>query len=187
MGYLSGVCPDCKALTVRVELTRNFVVQSLLSPYTISTTTTIALTLGRANYLEQQMSSFTPVDLCGTWQLVATRAWDDDNNTLPTPFGPLARGIVVLEENGRMMCVLADARVELLDEAPRAYSTYMGQYTIVDDTLTTRVDGSVDSDRIGSDQVRKLRYENDRLFLRPPSRPNYGVTEHRELEWQRIG
>ena len=62
----------------------------------------------------------------------------------------------------------------------------MGQFHIEGDTLTTRVDGSVDTARIGGDQVRKFRFEGDRLILRPPPRELDGVIEHRELAWERI-
>ena len=128
-------------------------------------------------------------DLTGTWRLVATRAWDNDNNELPKPYGSMARGLVQFEENMQMMCVLADGRAELLDagdNAVREYVSYMGRFTYSDNVLSTRVEGSTDASRIGSKQVRQVRFDGDRLILRPPPRPKYGVTENRELEWMRI-
>lgn len=128
-------------------------------------------------------------ELTGTWCLVATRAWDDGNNELPEPYGPMARGLVQFEENMQMMCVLADGRAELPGadaDAVREYVSYMGHFTYADNVLSTRVEGSTDASRIGSDQVRQVRFEGERLILRPPPRPKYGVTENRELEWMRI-
>ncbi|MFT5446974.1 MAG: hypothetical protein ACI9DC_002149 [Gammaproteobacteria bacterium] len=129
-------------------------------------------------------------ELTGIWRLVATRAWDDEGNELPSPYGPMPRGIVALEKNQQMMCVLADGRSEVpaqpgSDEV-REYVSYMGRYTFSDNILSTRVEGSTDASRVGSDQVREVRFDGERLFLKPPSRAKYGVTEHRELEWEKV-
>ena len=36
----------------------------------------------------------------------------------------------------------------------------------------SRVEGSTDAARIGGDQVREVRFDGERLFLKPPARPN---------------
>ena len=125
-------------------------------------------------------------ELAGTWRLLATRAWDDDENVLPAPYGSMPRGLVVFDTSQRMMCVLADGRPEPPAGEAREYVSYMGRYEFSGDTLSTRVDGSTDLSRIGGDQVRGVRFDGERLTLTPPPRAKYGVTEHRELEWQRI-
>ena len=128
--------------------------------------------------------------LTGTWRLVATRAWDDDDNELPAPYGPMPRGVVTFEDNQRMMCVLADGQARLAaaesGAASREYVSYMGRFTYDDRILSTRVDGSSDASRVGTDQVREVRFDGERLFLKPPPRSKYGVNEHREMEWVRI-
>jgi hypothetical protein len=40
---------------------------------------------------------------------------------------------------------------------------------------------------MGSDQVRRVRFEGDRLVLMPPPRPWHGMTQHRELFWEKVG
>jgi len=130
-------------------------------------------------------------DLIGTWRLVATRAWDDDDNELPVPYGPIPRGVVAFDDNQRMMCVLVDGRQDLPAAAgadtAREYASYTGQYTFADNVLTTSCDCSSDSARVGTDQVRQVRFAGDRLILRPPvRRKNTGVNEHRELEWEKL-
>jgi hypothetical protein len=53
-------------------------------------------------------------------------------------------------------------------------------------TLVTRVDASSDAARIGTDQVRKVRFAGTQLLLTPPPREHDGFNEHRELTWERI-
>ncbi|MEM7405669.1 MAG: lipocalin-like domain-containing protein [Pseudomonadota bacterium] len=124
-------------------------------------------------------------DLTGSWQLDTTSAWDDEGTPMPAPFGPTPRGLVAFYDNGRMMCVLTDGRVDMPPGEVREYSTYTGQYQYDGQHLITRVDGSVDTDRIGGDQVREVEFVGERLILRPPVRTRDGRREHRQLEWIR--
>jgi Lipocalin-like domain len=50
----------------------------------------------------------------------------------------------------------------------------------------TRVDGSSDPSRLGSDQVRGVRFEGERMVLSPPPRQTGAGEEYRELVWERI-
>ena len=125
--------------------------------------------------------------IVGTWTLRSTRAWDDNGEALPAPFGPIPRGLVAFYDNARMMCVLTDGRAGTETSSTREYSTYTGSYTFNGSTLVTQVDGSVDASRVGGEQVRAVRFEAGYLYLQPPSRPRHGGTEHRELKWRRIG
>jgi hypothetical protein len=50
----------------------------------------------------------------------------------------------------------------------------------------TRVDAASDPSRLGSDQVRGVRFEGELMALSPPPRTSGGREEHRELTWQRI-
>jgi len=52
--------------------------------------------------------------------------------------------------------------------------------------LVTRVDAASDPSRIGSDQVRGVRFEGERMVLIPPSRQAGESEEHREITWERI-
>ena len=53
-------------------------------------------------------------------------------------------------------------------------------------TLITRVDAASDPARMGTDQVRDVRFEGNRMVLRPPPREFGDVTHHRELYWEKI-
>jgi hypothetical protein len=87
---------------------------------------------------------------------------------------------------GRMMSVVCDGRTELSPGVQRDYSSYCGNYTFDGARLVTTVDAASDPTRIGSQQVRDVRFEGDRMVLRPPPRRSGDVTEQRELTWELI-
>lgn len=125
-------------------------------------------------------------NVTGTWRLVRTTAKDNEGGARPTPYGGRAMGRVVLDPSGRMMAVVCDGSTDLSPGTKREYSSYCGNYTFDGTTLTTRVDAASDPSRIGSDQVRGVRFEDGLMVLRPPSRVQDGVTENRELYWEKI-
>ena len=125
--------------------------------------------------------------LIGTWKLVAATSRDPDGKSMPTPYGPLGMGLVTLSSNGRMMAVLCDGRSSLPDGTPRDYASYCGNYTFDGSTLITKVDASsTPRIAIGSDQVRKVRFDGKRLVLTPPPVVLNGVMQHRDIYWERI-
>jgi len=125
-------------------------------------------------------------DIIGTWRLVGAVARDATGNALAAPFGPLAMGRVVFNADGRMMAVLCDGRPTLPDGTTRDYASYCGNYTFDGRRLVTRVDAASDPARIGTDQVRDVRFEGQHMIMRPPPRPGAGGPEQREITWERI-
>jgi hypothetical protein len=126
--------------------------------------------------------------IVGTWRLVETRAHNDAGEPMHPPYGPAPMGITVFSADHRMIAVLCDARGALpAGEAEREYNSYCGNYTFDGSTLVTRVDACSDPARMGSDQVRSVRFDGARLVLMPPPRPWRGVMQHRELYWERVG
>jgi hypothetical protein len=95
-------------------------------------------------------------------------------------------GRVMFSGDGRMMSVVCDGRPELPPGVQREYSSYCGNYIFDGARLVTKVDAASDPSRIGSEQVRDVRFEGDRMILRPPPRPSGAATEQRELTWELI-
>ena len=124
--------------------------------------------------------------IVGTWKLVAAAARDRAGNPLPAPYGGKGMGRVMFDAEGRMMAVTCDARPVLPPGASRAYSSYCGNYVFDGSRLVTRVDAASDPARIGSDQVREVGFDGDRMILRPPPRQGEAGEEFRELTWERI-
>jgi len=85
-----------------------------------------------------------------------------------------------------MMSVVCDGRKELPAGVSREYSSYCGNYTYDGEKLVTRVDAASDPSRIGSDQVRGVRFEGARLVLIPPPLRIGESEDHREIIWERI-
>ena len=122
----------------------------------------------------------------GTWRLVRAISRDRNGNELALPYGGHGMGRVVLGADGRMMAVICDGRPEIPGGGKRDYSSYCGNYTFDGKQLITRVDCALDPSRIGGDQVRDVRFEDGLMVLRPPLRGYGGVTEQRELFWEKI-
>ena len=124
--------------------------------------------------------------IVGTWRLVTAVAFDGNGRPLPKPYGGGGMGRVTFTAAGRMMSVVCDGRPYLPPSEHRDYSSYCGNYTFDGIRLVTKVDAASDSARIGSEQVRDVRFEGDRMILRPPPRRSGEVIEQRELAWERI-
>jgi hypothetical protein len=124
--------------------------------------------------------------IVGTWKLVAAKARDRNGNALPDPYGGKPMGRVTFNAEGRMMAVTCDGRPDLPQGAGREYSSYIGSYSFDGSRLVTRVDGASDPSRIGTDQVRGVRFDGERMVLSPPPRQTDSGEQFRELNWERI-
>lgn len=126
--------------------------------------------------------------IIGVWRLVEARAKDPEGRTLPSHFGPAPMGVVTFNER-RMIAALHDARETVpAEEGPRQYQSYSGPYSFDGTTLVTRVDLCSSPERMGTDQVRGVRFEEDgrRMVLTPPPRLVNGVMNHPELVWEKL-
>ena len=84
------------------------------------------------------------------------------------------------------MSVVCDGRKELPAGVSWEYRSYCGNYTDDGEKLVTRVDPASDPSWIGSDQVRRVRFEGERMVLTPPPRRTGEIEEHREITSARI-
>ena len=126
-------------------------------------------------------------DIIGTWRLVQATAVDGDGNPLPAPYsGDKAMGRVTFNDDGRMMAVLCDGRTDIPPDGTREYTSYCGNFTFDGRQLVTRVDATSDVDRMGTDQVRDVHFEGDRMILRPPMKAYGTKVQQRELAWEKI-
>lgn len=125
--------------------------------------------------------------ITGTWQLVKAAAYTNDGKEAIPPYGGAnAMGRVVLNSDGRMMAVLIDGNPDLPPGAKREYVSYCGTYTFDGSQLITKVDATSAPERMGTDQIRDVTFEEDLMVLRPPLNEQYGQTVQRVLHWRKI-
>jgi hypothetical protein len=128
----------------------------------------------------------SPRSVIGVWRLVAAKATDETGKAVAPPYGPRGIGIISLSAEGRMTNVLVDGRATLPDGAKREHGSYCGNYTFDGSTLVTKVDAAADPARMGTQQVRKVRFDGERMVLIPPPAEVNGVKVTRELTWEKI-
>jgi hypothetical protein len=121
----------------------------------------------------------------GTWRLVRAMARDDVGNPRPSPYEGHGMGCIVIG-GGRMAVMMIDWRHDVPGDQKREYSGYTGTYTYDGKQLVTTVDAAPTPDRIGTKQPRGVRFENGAMILIPPPRVVDGVTEHREIVWEKV-
>lgn len=125
--------------------------------------------------------------MVGVWKLVDIKNTDKDGNVLRSSYGPEKYGLITFNENNRMMVVISDGRDVLPAGRAREYSSYCGRYTFDGTTLITKVDGSMPLERVGTDQVRPVRFEGkNRVTLTAPPVEIDSVTNYRDLTWEKI-
>ena len=124
--------------------------------------------------------------IVGTWKLAHATARNAAGAPLPAPYAGNGIGRVTFTAEGRMMSVVCDGRPQLPAGTPREYSSYCGNYTFDGSRLVTRVDAASDPSRLGSDQLRGVRFEEGRMILSPPPRGAGETAEYREITWERI-
>ena len=127
------------------------------------------------------------LDLVGSWRLVAVRATGADGVLLTEhQYGPEPWGVVQFSAT-RMQAATGDGRAVMPPGQKRFWSAYMGEYRFDGAVLVTRVEESNLPDRIGGEQVRQVRAEGDRVWLKPPARLVDGQMQQLELLWERVG
>jgi hypothetical protein len=124
----------------------------------------------------------------GTWALVRVEATDANGKPAAPPFGGEdVIGRVVLTADGRLSASIIDGRSIIPDGDYREYSCYTGLYTFDGKTLITTVDACSDPERMGTQQIRNVTFEDELMILQPPLR-SYGdkPAERRTLWWKKI-
>lgn len=137
-------------------------------------------------------------DLIGTWKLIS--AW----STRPSGdrvalYGEHPIGFLTYTKEGRMSAMLTDSdRPRLSSEdrtaAPAAeraaafsnFSAYAGTFRIENGHVIHHVEISSLQNWVGTDQVRRMKLEGNRLTLWPPARTLGGEQRVNELVWERV-
>ena len=132
--------------------------------------------------------------LIGSWRLVSYET-DEQEGRRGQPYGD-AVGRLTYDEHGNMSGQVmrpGRARVELgegnaqqVRAAYLGYIAYFGTYDVAPDggSVVHHVQGSLNPAWVGGQQVRKLRFEGDRLILSADVHKGGDVVTH-TLTWER--
>jgi hypothetical protein len=115
------------------------------------------------------------MQLAGTWKLVSWLTRFDGGDTIE-PYGPNAKGRLVLTPDGHWIIILTGANrkpAKSVDEKAALLDSmlaYSGRYTVEADKITTHVEMSSNEVYTGANQnqTRFFRIEGDKLILRTP-------------------
>ena len=136
--------------------------------------------------------------LIGTWRLISYELRDAAGN-VTYPWGAHVTGFITYTEEGRMAVVFsradrpqhntADRWGGSLEEKAAAYDSsmaYAGTYDFAGDTVTHHVEVCTFQNRVGTDQVRTVRLEGNRVTLETPPNPQAGAMRVGHLVWERV-
>jgi len=138
-------------------------------------------------------------ELYGTWTLVSFTQRDVATGITTDIFGRSPRGFLSYSRDGRMNAILvkdkrplpADMAQATIEDRAQLFSSmyaYAGTFTVDGNTVTHHVDISWNENWTGSDQVRNVRLEGDRLYIstNPQSSGLDGKIVVAELVWQKV-
>jgi Lipocalin-like domain len=133
----------------------------------------------------------------GTWSLVS--AWSStDDGTKRESFGSSPSGVLTYGSDGRMMVLIANGGRKPLSadrvgapekERAEAFSTFLsygGRYSLKEGKVVHHVEISSYPNWVGTDLVRTVAFEGDRITLTTPPISVGGKMQSTELVWERL-
>jgi len=121
--------------------------------------------------------------IVGTWKLVSV-VYEDSVTKERTPvLGEHPKGIQIATPEGRWLAlVTADGRTAPKTDAERARAlqtmiAYTGRYRVEDGKVITKVEAAWNEAWVGTEQVRAIRFEGDRLYIESPPMPHPNVND----------
>ena len=144
-----------------------------------------------------QIKSPAPEQLVGAWRLVSWEARAGGQTNFP--FGADARGLLIYTSTGRMSVFLsqsnrkrfagAEAKAGSPEEKVAAFDScfaYSGIFEVADGRVIHRLDHCTFPNWVGTEQVRFMRLDGDRLILETPPLPTGERPAVSRLIWERL-
>jgi hypothetical protein len=132
-------------------------------------------------------------DLVGVWRLVAYFELDPTGATSEGPLGPAPEGLLMYGRDGYVaVSMMRTGNGPGGGSGPDAggptdgqetFMGYAGGWRLAGDTVVHRVDVSAHPRQVGTDQVRDVELDGDRLTLYGTRLDGLG---RRKLEWRRV-
>jgi hypothetical protein len=134
--------------------------------------------------------------LVGTWKLVSCE-YRRSNGDVSYPWGSDAEGYIMYSEDGHMSVVIMSANrsgftsddiktasVEEKGAAYDGYLSYCGTYDFQGDRVIHKVQLSLFPNWTGTDLVRFVKFEGNRLILTSPPMISHGTHQTARVVWE---
>jgi len=145
------------------------------------------------------MMAWSSDKLVGTWKLVSASLSTDGGERDDAPFGASPTGFLTYTREGRMSAMISyggrkplsvsDWSLAPAEEKAEAFGTfaaYAGRYTLKEDRVIHHVEISSLQNWVGTDLVRLVRIQNDRIILATLPTATDGKIQTWELVWERV-
>jgi len=132
--------------------------------------------------------------IVGTWKIVSAVLEDQTTKERTPVYGEHPRGIQIATPEGRWLALMtAENRPVPKTDAERAQAlktmiAYTGRYRVENGQVITKVEAAWNEAWVGTEQVRAIRFEGDRLYIESPPMPHPNVNNKVVrviVEWQR--
>ena len=119
--------------------------------------------------------------IVGTWILVSVAYEDQATGERISAYGAHPKGVQIATAEGRWLALMtAEGRgvPQSDDERGQALKTmiaYTGRYRVENGTVITKVEAAWNEAWVGTEQVRAIRFDGDRLYLQSPPMPHPNI------------
>jgi hypothetical protein len=166
---------------------------------TMTSRKAISLLLGLLLVLFASASALAADELYGTWQLVSWKRTIVTTGETSDVFGKAPHGYQIYGRDGRMLCIMAsDNRPNIPDvtkmtdkdrvELYKSIIAYGGPYTFDEKTLKIKVDISWNESWNGTELVRTVKFEGNRMIF--SAEPTVGALDGKVRAlvnvWERV-
>jgi len=145
------------------------------------------------------LTAQTKQSVVGTWRLISVSSSNDKGVVNNAIYGPHPAGLITYTAEGRVSVIITDDGRKPLsvndrlaataEERAAAFATlvaYAGTYSFTGDKVIHHVEIDAMQNRVGSEQVRSVTLQADRLILKTPPVMRGGESLTLELVWERI-
>jgi hypothetical protein len=121
--------------------------------------------------------------IVGTWKLVSVNYEDVANKERTPIYGEHPRGIQIATPHGRWLALMTgEGRAVPKTDAERAQAltsmiAYTGRYRVENGQVITRVEAAWNEGWVGGEQVRNIRFEDDKLYIESPPMPHPNISD----------
>jgi hypothetical protein len=135
-------------------------------------------------------------NIVGTWRLVSVHYEDQTTGARTPVHGEHPKGIQIATAAGRWLALMTAAgRLIPKTDAERAKAlnsmvAYTGHYRIENGKVITKVEAAWNEAWVGTEQVRNMKFDSDKLFLESPPMPHPNVSDKTVrviVVWEREG